>query len=224
MIEPNLATMLCFITTDAKISGSALKAALKTAVAGSFNAITVDGDMSTNDTVLVLANGESGHSIVNHSPLHKAFTQALSGICADLAEHIVADGERISKVVSVEVSGAKSAREAEKVARAIGNSLLVKTSWYGNDPNWGRVIDAAGYAGVAFSLKKFELSYAPSPDGAAVPAFRMGEALPGNEAQWRRIVAEPRFRILLNLHQGSGHFRLLATDLTEGYVDFNKAE
>lgn len=216
MIQPNMATMLAFITTDIAADHSVLKALLAEAVKHTFNAITVDGDMSTNDTVLVLANGESGVCLDESTT--EAFKEALFLICDYLADKIVADGERITKVVELLITGADSEKGAENVARAIGNSLLVKTSWYGNDPNWGRLMDALGYADSEFDPDKIDISYGD------VPALVSGTPIPENKPKWKEVVKERRFTIHINLHAGAAAYRLRASDLTEGYVDFNKSE
>ena len=141
------ATMLCFITTDAAIDAKVLQPALQSAVANSFNRITVDGDMSTNDTVLVLANGLAGNDKPKFSSAEfKVFQEALSRVCLELAKKIVRDGEGVHRVVTVRVSGAKTIQDADAAARAVANSALVKTSLHGGDPNWGRIIDALGYS------------------------------------------------------------------------------
>src|SRR5262249_25394289 len=135
------ATMLCFITTDAAIEARALQGALKEAVAKSFNRITVDGDMSTNDTVLVMANGMGGKSTLQASKSKgfMLFAAALNHVCRELAKMIVRDGEGVSRFVTVRANGARTFAEAEAAARAVANSALVKTSWHGGDPNWGRI-------------------------------------------------------------------------------------
>lgn len=219
MIEPNMATMLAFIATDALVSKKSLQGALAESNATSFNAITVDGDMSTNDTVLVLANGTSGVDVGDPgSEAGRLFRAALAAVCQKLAEKMVGDGERVTKFVTVNVSGAPDKTAAEKVARAIGNSLLVKTSWYGSDPNWGRLLDAAGYARVGLVEEKIDLHYND------VPVILAGNPLHDNLPQWKAAVAEPKFTISLNLNLGEGAFTLLSADLSEGYVDFNKSE
>ena len=216
MIQPDMATMLAFLTTDIQASSKSLKSALKSVINRTFNAITVDGDMSTNDTVLLLANGRSGVELNGES--EALFEQALFEVCDCLAEKIVADGERITKVVEILISGAASDREAENVSRAIGNSLLVKTSWYGSDPNWGRLMDALGYAGAKIDQHVIDISYDDTP------VLIGGDPVPENKPLWKEIVSRFRFSIQINLHQGDGQFRLRSTDLTEGYVDFNKSE
>jgi glutamate N-acetyltransferase/amino-acid N-acetyltransferase len=220
MIQPNMATMLAFLATDFSVPRSFLQKTLSEAVAGTFNCITVDGDMSTNDTVLMLANGHSGVSVGDKSPraLRSIFAEAVWKACDVLAEKIVSDGEKISKVVEVRVVGAASAEEAQKCARAIGNSLLVKSSWCGEDPNWGRLADAAGYSGAKLVEAKLDIRYND------VPALTAGKPHPELKPKWKEVVKARRFTVTLDLHLGKGAFRLLATDLTEGYVAFNKSE
>jgi glutamate N-acetyltransferase/amino-acid N-acetyltransferase len=223
MIQPNMATMLAFVATDVAIGNRLLAKLLKQVVDDSFNAITIDGDMSTNDTVLLLANGASGVKISLTGSLLKAFEEALKIVCQTLADKIVSDGEKISKVVELQINGGKNRKEAEAVARAVGNSLLVKSSWCGEDPNWGRLLDAAGYAGVAFSPDKIVIEY-QALDGKPVTAYAGGKVHERNIQRWKEIVSEKRFRILIDLKRGKATYRLLATDLTEGYVNYNKSE
>ena len=220
MIEPNMATMLAFVVTDAVAGPAYLQSALKSAADQSFNCVSVDGDMSTNDTVLLLASGASGVSVDETAErvLRDLFQSALDQVCFILAEKIVGDGEKITKVVAVEVEGAKSRGDAEKIARAIGNSLLVKSSWFGEDPNWGRLADAAGYARVGLDENHLDIFYND------IPAVLAGRPLPENKPQWKQVVKAARFAVRLNLHQGEGKFRLLAADLTDGYVNYNKSE
>jgi glutamate N-acetyltransferase/amino-acid N-acetyltransferase len=220
MIEPNMATMLAFVCTDAAASPAELKTALKAASDQSFNCVSVDGDMSTNDTVLLLASGVSGVSVGASAPaaLQALFQDALDKVCFALAEKIVGDGEKITKVVAVEIEGARTRADAEKVARAIGNSLLVKSSWFGEDPNWGRLADAAGYARTGLDEAKLDIYYDD------VPAVLGGKPLPENKPQWKQVVKSARFAVRLKLNLGEAKFRLLAADLTDGYVNYNKSE
>lgn len=220
MIEPNMATMLAFVCTDAAASPAELKAALKASSDQSFNCVSVDGDMSTNDTVLLLASGVSGVCVGASAPasLRALFQEALDKVCFALAEKIVGDGEKITKVVSVEIEGARTRADAEKIARAIGNSLLVKSSWFGEDPNWGRLADAAGYARTGLDESKLDIYYDD------VPAVLGGKPLPENKPKWKQVVKAARFAVRLKLNLGDAKFRLLAADLTDGYVNYNKSE
>ncbi|MFM8549959.1 MAG: bifunctional glutamate N-acetyltransferase/amino-acid acetyltransferase ArgJ [Verrucomicrobiota bacterium] len=220
MIEPNMATMLAFVCTDAAASPAELKAALKASSDQSFNCVSVDGDMSTNDTVLLLASGVSGVCVGASAPaaLRALFQEALDKVCFALAEKIVGDGEKITKVVAVEIEGARTRADAEKIARAIGNSLLVKSSWFGEDPNWGRLADAAGYARTGLDESKLDIYYDD------VPAVLGGKPLPENKPKWKQVVKAARFAVRLKLNLGDAKFRLLAADLTDGYVNYNKSE
>ena len=220
MIQPNMATMLAFLATDFSVPRSFLQKTLSEAVTGTFNCVTVDGDMSTNDTVLMLANGHSGVSVGDKSPreLRVLFAEAVWKACEALADKIVSDGEKITKVVEVKVTGAASGEDAEKVARSIGNSLLVKSSWYGEDPNWGRLAAAAGYSGAKLIENKLDILYNDTP------AMTAGKPHAEQKPKWKEIVKARRFTITLNLHLGKATFRLLATDLTDGYVNYNKSE
>ncbi len=219
MIEPNMATMLAFIVSDAQISQSLLKECLKFAANKSFNRITVDGDMSTNDTVLCLCNGASGVEISeDDADSIMAFRQGLLEASRVLARKIVGDGEKITKVVEVNVLGAKTEEQAEKICRAIGNSLLVKSSWFGEDPNWGRITDSAGYARTGLVLEKIDLDY----DG--IPVLKAGQPISENKPLWKEAVSKKTFTINLNLNLGSASESILASDLTDGYVNFNKGE
>lgn len=219
MIEPNMATMLAFIVCDAKISQSLLKECLKFAANKSFNRITVDGDMSTNDTVLCLCNGASGVEVSeDDADSIMAFRQGLLEVSRVLARKIVGDGEKITKVVEVNVLGARTEEQAEKICRSIGNSLLVKSSWFGEDPNWGRITDSAGYARTGIVLEKIDLDY----DG--IPVLKAGQPIAENKPLWKQSVSKKTFTINLNLNLGSASESILAADLTEGYVNFNKGE
>ncbi len=220
MIEPNMATMLAFVCTDAVASPAELKSALKASSDQSFNCVSVDGDMSTNDTVLLLASGVSGVAVGASAPagLRARFQEALDKVCFALAEKIVGDGEKITKVVAVEIEGARTRADAEKIARAIGNSLLVKSSWFGEDPNWGRLADAAGYARTGLDESRLDIYYDD------VPAVLGGKPLPENKPRWKQVVKAARFAVRLQLNLGDARFRLLAADLTDGYVNYNKSE
>jgi len=212
MIQPNMATMLGFITTDAAIPRAALQKALTHAVNHSFNRISVDGDTSTNDTVILLANGVAGAP-----PLPK-FQEALDFVCLELAKMIVRDGEGVSKFVTLNVHGAASDRDAVIAARSVANSVLVKTSWCGGDPNWGRILDALGYSRAKIDEELVDVAY------NGVPAARKGMAARTPLAKLRKIVAQLTFTIDVHLHLGRGHCTMHTCDLTEKYVELNKGE
>ncbi len=212
MIHPNMATMLSFITTDAAVPRAALQRALRQAVSQSFNKISIDGDMSTNDTVLCLANGVAGKV-----PMPD-FQAALNYVCLELAKMIVQDGEGVTKFVTVEVHGAKSDRDAEFAARAVCNSALVKTSWCGGDPNWGRLMDAIGYSRCKVVEEQVDIAY----NGLA--AVKVGQPTRTPLAKLKKIVKSPTFTIRIDLHLGHGRCTMHTCDLTENYVTFNKGE
>lgn len=219
MINPNMATMLCVITTDAKISKGTLQNALHHANERTFNRITVDGDMSTNDTVLALANGAAGGaSIKTGTTDHALFVEALNEVCLKLAHMIVRDGEGVSKFVTVQVRGASSLQAARRVAEAVANSTLVKCAWAGNDPNWGRILDAAGYCGVRIREELVDIYY----DG--VVAVRGGTAAPTPKEKLVAAVSPDKFTVTVDLHQGKAFYTVYTTDLTEKYVELNLSE
>ena len=219
MISPNMATMLCAITTDAAVPAAFLRKTLGEVTGKTFNCITVDGDCSTNDTVVTLANGLS-KAAIRTAAEKKAFTVALQAVCADLARAIVADGEGTSRVIELTVKGARSEADAHRIGRAIANSQLVKCAWAGSDPNWGRILDAAGYAGAALDPDKVEIAY----DGIRAAKNGMGCQDAKGEARLRNIAAKKEFSVLVDLHLGKGEARLLTTDLTEEYVRLNLSE
>ena len=220
------ATMLGFITTDAAIEPKALHAALHEAVAHSFNRITVDGDMSTNDTVLVLANGLAENTKIS-TPKHKdfaAFQSALSHVCLELAKMIVRDGEGVTRFVTVKVSGAKNFADADAAARAVANSALVKTSWFGGDPNWGRIIDALGYSPATVVESKVDIGYSASGSKQIVWSLKKGQPTKTSFKALCAAVAAKEFDLHIHLNLGKGAAVMYTCDLTEDYVDFNKGD
>jgi len=219
MIDPNMATMLCFVTTDAAISKKLLQQATSDAVEQSFNRITIDGDMSTNDTVLVLANGAAGNTpLADGQPEFDRFQNALNHVCCALARMIVEDGEGVSKFVTVQVRGAKSRQDARKASEAVANSTLTKCCWFGGDPNWGRVMDAIGYSGARVREETVDIYY----DGLI--AVQNGTAAPTPFSKLKEVVAGPRFTITVDLHMGEADYTVFTTDLTTAYVEFNMGE
>jgi glutamate N-acetyltransferase / amino-acid N-acetyltransferase len=214
------ATMLSFITTDAAISPAALQLALEQAVAQSFNRITVDGDMSTNDTVLILANSRAGNA-THGKP---QFQAALNHVTLELAKMIVRDGEGASRFVTVRVSGADSAADADAAARTVANGALVKTSWCGGDPNWGRILGALGYSSARIIEEKIDVAYSLPGDSKRLFALRKGQPTNTPFADLCRIVAEKEFDLHINLNLGKGAAVMYGSDLTEDYVDFNKGD
>ena len=242
------ATMLCFITTDVAVEARVLQAALQEAVAQSFNRITVDGDMSTNDTVLVLANGlagnrrlvgrassRAGSSVASPHRDLATFQAALNHVCLELAKMIVRDGEGVHRVVTVRVNGAKTVADADAAARAVANSPLVKTSWHGGDPNWGRIIDALGYSPAKIVEEKVDIGYSAvaAPASAKSASARQGKILwslkrgQPTSATFKELcaaVAPKEFDLHIHLNLGAAGAVIYAADLTEAYVDFNKGD
>jgi glutamate N-acetyltransferase/amino-acid N-acetyltransferase len=225
---PLHATMLCFITTDVRVEAKVLQAALREAVANSFNRITVDGDMSTNDTVLVLANGLAGNPKSKiQNPKSKGFglfESALSHICLELAKMIVRDGEGVSRIVTVRVNGAKSFADADAAARAVANSALVKTSWHGGDPNWGRIIAAVGYSSATVVEEKVDIGYSAPGSRTILWSLKRGQPTTATFKALCAAVAPKEFDLHVNLNLGRASAVIYAADLTEEYVDFNKGD
>ncbi|XHR27455.1 MAG: bifunctional glutamate N-acetyltransferase/amino-acid acetyltransferase ArgJ [Chthoniobacteraceae bacterium] len=219
MIDPNMATMLSFVTTDAAISKKLLQQAILDAVEQSFNRITVDGDMSTNDTVLVLANGAAGNEpLTDGTAEFDLFQNALNHVCCALARMIVEDGEGVSKFVTVQVRGGKSRQDARKAAEAVANSTLTKCCWFGGDPNWGRVMDAIGYSGAKIREETVDIYY----DGLIAVQNGMAASTPFSKL--KEVVANKRFTITVDLHVGEADYTVFTTDLTTAYVEFNMGE
>jgi len=219
MISPSMATMLCFITTDACIPTESLRKSVLECVENSFNRITIDGDMSTNDTVLVLANGASGMpSVRRGSALCKQFRAALQFVMLELAKAVVRDGERTTKFVTVNVEGARTYLDAKKVAEAVCKSALVKASWNGGDPNWGRILHAVGYSRARIREELVDIFI----DGKAACLGGLQTTTPMDEL--RAAVAEPEFTITINLNQGAADYTMYSSDLSPEYIDFNRSE
>ena len=223
--SPLHATMLCFITTDAVIERRILQTCLEKAVARSFNRITVDGDMSTNDTVLVLANGlaENERFEKRNSKLD-TFQAALNHICLELAKMIVRDGEGVTRFITVRVNGARSFADADSAARAVANSELVKTSWFGGDPNWGRIIAALGYSAARIVEKKVDIGYSALGSSRIIWSLRRGQPSKATFKQLCAVVAVKEFDLHINLNLGRANALMYASDLTEEYVEFNKGD
>jgi glutamate N-acetyltransferase/amino-acid N-acetyltransferase len=217
MIEPNMATMLAFILTDAHVEKHALQCALRAATDTSFNRITVDGDRSTNDTVICLANGHVKHERITQDSKHwNLFFQTLEKVMFDLSMMIVRDGEGAKKLITIKVIGAASNGEADEAARAVANSMLNKTAWAGTRPNWGRIMDAIGYSHAQVREEWVDITY------NAVPLVRGGkaydEALTGAAIE---VVSGNEFVIYINLNLGGGEAIVYTCDFTEDYVRIN---
>ena len=219
MINPNMATMLCYITTDANVGALCLSRSVQDAVQNTFNRITIDGDTSTNDTLLVLANGAAGNKVFHRgSKGCKIFCHALQFVMNKLAKAIVRDGERVTKFVTVKVKGARSQNDAKKVADAVANSSLVKASWNGEDPNWGRIIHAVGYSGASVREEIIDIYFDKKQACAG------GLQAKTNPEVLRNIVRKKEFTITIDLNRGNGDYHIYASDISPEYVEFNRSE
>jgi len=216
MIEPNMATMLAFILTDANVEKHALQCALRAATDTSFNRISVDGDQSTNDSVIALANGMAGNEMLTQSSKDwNFFFQTLEKMMFELAMMIVKDGEGATRVVTVQVIGAAGNGEANEAARAVANSMLNKTAWAGTRPNWGRIMDAIGYSHAQVQENRVDITY------DAVPAVRGGLAADVPEGDLIKVVSQDAFTIHINLNLGGGEAVVYTCNCTEDYVRIN---
>ncbi|HXW84815.1 MAG TPA: bifunctional glutamate N-acetyltransferase/amino-acid acetyltransferase ArgJ, partial [Candidatus Binataceae bacterium] len=214
MIAPHMATMLAYLVTDAAASAPQLRVALKSALPRSFNAITVDGDMSTNDSVILMASGAAGNRALKGRHL-AAFNRAIEEVCAALARELVRDGEGATKLVTVEVAGARSPRDAERCARQIANSPLVKTAFFGCDPNVGRVLMAAGSSGAEVKSDRLVLLL------GGIKVAEQGRLLVEALAQAAEQMRKPEFTVQLDLRLGRAKATILTCDLSYDYVKIN---
>lgn len=216
MIHPNMATTLAFVMTDAAVAPALLQSTLREVTSRTFNAISVDGDTSTNDTLLVLANGAAdAPPIRRNTKAHRQFAAALEQVCGSLAQQIVADGEGAQRVIEIEVRGAKTESAAKKIAETIATSPLVKTAFAGADPNWGRIFAAAGRSGVKFDPSLVEITM------AGIKVLKRGQPLDFNErAASSRLLAD-HVPIVVNLHSGPARARYWTCDFTAEYVRVN---
>ncbi len=218
MIQPNMATMLSYIVTDAAVTPKVLQKILTASVNQSFNRITIDGDTSTNDTVLLLASGKAGNAAI-HDPVSaeaRLLQEAINELTRDLALQIVADGEGATKLVTIQVQGARSDHEAELAARTVANSPLVKTAFFGQDANWGRIIAALGRSGIDFDQNMVDIAF----DEAQI----VGKGLwLGAEAEQAAtaVLRQKSFTVLITLHQGTGSCAIHTCDLSIDYVKIN---
>ncbi|HXZ86439.1 MAG TPA: bifunctional ornithine acetyltransferase/N-acetylglutamate synthase, partial [Myxococcota bacterium] len=218
MIMPRMATMLAYLVTDLAVEPALLRRALRGAVGSTFNALTIDGETSTSDTVLVLANGSAGNTPIGvGSPRARAFERLLADASAELCEKLARDGEGVTRLAGVSVAGARSDRDADRVARSVANSALVKTALFGGDPNWGRVVQAVGAAGVALRPAQLAVRI------GGVELLRRGEPCGGAGALRRaeRAMKAKQVEIEISLGRGPGRARILTTDLSYEYVRVN---
>jgi glutamate N-acetyltransferase/amino-acid N-acetyltransferase len=217
MIGPRMATLLSFVFTDASISLRALRQSLKEGVQNSFNRVTVDGDTSTNDTLLILANGEAkNREIVPHTPGYKKFSEYLHELLLKLAKMIAFDGEGATKLVEIAVEQARTPSEAERVARTIANSPLVKTAFFGEDANWGRILCAAGYSGVPINPDRIDVFF----DGVDIVRRGRGTG-PAKEELATSVMKKREYKVRLNLHRGTKSASIFTTDFSFDYVKIN---
>lgn len=212
MIHPNVATMLVYLFTDVVAAPGELRKSLKTAADETFNSISIDGDTSTNDTVLLLASGKSG---VRLSSARKKFEKMLQTVCASLARQIVADGEGVKHVVRLKIEGARNTREARQIARSIATSPLVKTAWAGCDPNWGRMLAAIGYSGINVNPAKVSIHLGNQT------LCREGEAASFDQQQAHEYMSQDAYDIRITLGLGKANLDFLTCDLTQEYVHIN---
>jgi len=217
MIHPNMATMLSTVVTDAPLSPELARTALRAAVDASFNRVSVDGDTSTNDTILLLANGQAGGDAIEGSdhPAYAAVAEGIATVCLELAKALVRDGEGATKFVEIVVQGARSVDEARRVGQSVAGSLLVKTAIYGQDANWGRIVCAVGYSGVDVD-----------PEAVSVwlgdlELFRRGTPLGLDEERAAALLAEDEVSIRIDLGAGLAEATVWTCDLSHGYVDIN---
>jgi glutamate N-acetyltransferase/amino-acid N-acetyltransferase len=221
MIHPNLATMLCFITTDAAVSGELLDKALRRAARRSFNRLTVDGDTSTNDMVLVMASGAAGNLPINaEGPGYERFACALESLCIRLARAMARDGEGATKLITVTVQGAGDEEAAEVLAKSVASSSLVKAACFGADANWGRVLCAMGYSGAEFDPDKTNVRFASA--GGRILVFEQGLPVPFSEEEAKKILSEEEIGIEIEiLGGGRGSAAAWGCDLSYDYVKIN---
>ena len=217
MIRPQVATMLSFLVTDAHVKAPVLRQMLSQAAEGSYNRITVDGDMSTNDTVLLLANGKADHPPIERTGRDSTIFQSmLSEVCHHLARSVVKDGEGTTKFIEVVVQSAHNTEDAKKAAYAVAHSPLVKTAFFGGDPNWGRILCALGYSGAQINPDRVDVFF------DEIPIVKRGIGVGGRlEKRAGEVLKNKSFKVVVDLHQGKSQFSLYTTDLSIGYVKLN---
>lgn len=218
MIAPDMATLLVYIVTDAAVDGRTAAWLAREVAARPFNELTVDGDTSTNDTLYLLASGAAGNArITGDGSARRALARAVGEVAGEIARLVALDGEGATRAVTIDVRGAGSDRDATRVARAVGRSQLVKTAFFGVDPNWGRIACAIGYSGADIDPAKVSIRIGD------VEVFRRGAGVAAAREQARAVMAEPEFTVSIVLGRGPGRARLLTSDLSKDYVDLNSA-
>ena len=215
MIEPNLATMLSFILTDAQITKDALNRALKIATEKSFNCLTIDGDTSTNDTVFALANGAAKNKLISDGKNFQLFCAQLTAVCIELTKMLARDGEGATKLITVNVRGTKNITDAKKIAKTIANSPLVKTAIFGNDANWGRIIAAIGRSGIKVNADRTDILF------GNIYVFKNGSPVSFSEKKVKNIIMKKEISINVNLKKGKKSVTIFTCDLTDKYVKIN---
>jgi len=216
MIQPNMATMLAFVMTDAAVEKEVLDSLFRRSVAGTFNAVTVDGCMSTNDTAVIMANGAAGNKpFKKGSRSSKLFGEMLADLMLELARGLVRDGEGATKVIEINVTEARTQKDAEKIAYAIANSNLVKAAFFGEDPNWGRIISAAGAVGVDLPVQLVNLFLED------IPLFAEGRGMSGREGEIAEIMKRPEIKMRISVGMGKKSWRVCTSDLSLDYVKIN---
>jgi glutamate N-acetyltransferase/amino-acid N-acetyltransferase len=217
MIRPDLATMLSFLVTDAKIKAPLLQRMLEKAAQNSYNRITVDGETSTNDTVLLLANGRAGHPTIDRFDRDgETFLSMLSEVCQDLSKSLIKDGEGATKLIEIQILGAQNLEDAKQAAYAIAHSPLVKTAFFGEDANWGRILCALGHSGARIHPDRIDVFFDRSP------IVKSGMGVGGRlEERAGQVMKKKSFKVTVDLHQGKGQFSVLTTDLSIDYVKIN---
>ena len=220
MIHPNMATMLCFITTDAAISADMLKIAVKTVADKSFNMVSVDGDTSTNDTLAVMASGLAGNAeITEQNEDYNIFVEAFTILCRKLSKEMAKDGEGASKLLVCKVSGAKTEKDAKGVAKSVVCSSLLKAAMFGSDANWGRVLCAIGYSGCDVDINKVDVSFASK--AGKVDVCKNGAGIDFSEEIAKTVLTEDEIDIVVELNDGNGVAEAYGCDLTYEYVKIN---
>lgn len=221
MIAPNMATMLCFITTDTNISAKCLNSALKEAVSDSFNMLSVDGDTSTNDTCSIIANGLAENDLIDdtNSNEYKAFVEALKYVTINLAKRMAKDGEGASHLIVCHVTNAKTTKDAKIVAKSVINSSLLKAAIFGADANWGRVLCAIGYANADVDVFKVDMAFKSAK--GVVETCKNGAGIPFSEEKAKEVLLEDEVTIEINLNDGKGEAAAFGCDLTYDYVKIN---
>jgi glutamate N-acetyltransferase/amino-acid N-acetyltransferase len=217
MIRPNLATMLSFLVTDANFKAPLLQRMLERAAEDSYNRITIDGETSTNDTVLLLANGKAGHPSLSRMDRDgEVFQSMLSKVCQNLARSLVKDGEGATKFIEILIQGARNGEDAKRAAYGIAHSPLVKTAFFGEDANWGRILSALGHSGAQINPNRIDVFFDQVP--IVRNGMGVGSQLEGKAGQ---ILKKKSFRVIVDLHQGKSQFSVLTTDLSIDYVKIN---